>query len=178
MVQWPGCRYDIIANSPHMGDRFSDWYHKLFLCHPVFIERLFQIHMNNYVTSDFLWNNAYIIAHLPRRINPLRPRPNGRHFADDIFKCSLENENGWISPRISLKFVPKVRINNILALVQIMAWRLPGDKPLSGPMMVSLLTHICVIRPQWVNRMDTGWELREIHTFSVATLVKFVKVSC
>ena len=25
-----------------------------------------------------------------------------------------------------------------------MAWRRPGDKPLSGPMMVSLLTHICI----------------------------------
>ena len=84
--------------------------------------------------------------------NSLRPRPIRRHFADDIFKCILENENGWISPRISLKFVPKVRINNIPALVQIMAWRRPGDKPLSGPMMVSLLTHICVARPQWVKR--------------------------
>ena len=31
-----------------------------------------------------------------------------------------------------------------------MAWRRPGDKPLSEPMMVSLLTHICVIRSQWV----------------------------
>ena len=32
-----------------------------------------------------------------------------------------------------------------------MAWRLPGDKTLSEPIMVSLLTHICVTRPQWVN---------------------------
>ena len=40
-------------------------------------------------------------------------------------------------------------INNIPALVQIMACRRPGDKPLSGLMMVSLLTHICVTRPQW-----------------------------
>ena len=48
-------------------------------------------------------------------------------------------------------FVPKVRINNIPALVQIMAWRRPGDKSLSEPMMVSLLMHICVTRPQWVN---------------------------
>ena len=32
-----------------------------------------------------------------------------------------------------------------------MAWRRPGDKPLSEPMMVSLLTHICVTQPQWVN---------------------------
>ena len=53
-----------------------------------------------------------------------------------------------ISIKISLKFVPNGPINNIPALVQIMAWRRPGDKPLSEPMMVSLLTHICVTRPQ------------------------------
>ena len=85
-------------------------------------------------------------------INSLRPRLNRCHFADNIFKCIFLNENEWILSRISLKFVPKVRINNIPALVQIMAWRRPGDKPLSEPMIVSLLTHICVTRPQWVNR--------------------------
>ena len=53
----------------------------------------------------------------------------------------------------SLKFVPKVPINGIPALVQIMAWRRPGDKPLSETMMVSLLTHIWDTRPQWVNNM-------------------------
>ena len=42
-----------------------------------------------------------------------------------------------------MKLVPKGRINNIPALGQIMAWRRPGDKPLSEPMMVSLLKHIC-----------------------------------
>ena len=31
-----------------------------------------------------------------------------------------------------------------------MAWCRPGDKPLSESMMVRLLTHICVTRPQWV----------------------------
>ena len=31
-----------------------------------------------------------------------------------------------------------------------MAWRRPGDKPLSEPRMISLPTHICVTRPQWV----------------------------
>ena len=45
-------------------------------------------------------------------------------------------------------FVPKVQINNIPALAKIMAWRRQGDKPLSEPVMVSLPTHICVIRPQ------------------------------
>ena len=85
-------------------------------------------------------------------VNTLRPRQNGRHFADDIFKCIFLNENIRITLKISLKFVPEVRINNIPALVQIMAWRRPGDKLLSEPMMVSLLTHICVTRPQWINQ--------------------------
>ena len=81
-------------------------------------------------------------------INTLRPRQNGRHFPDDVFKCIFLNENVRISIEISLKFLLKGPINNILALVQIMAWRRSGDKPLSEPMMVSLPTHICVTRPQ------------------------------
>ena len=84
-------------------------------------------------------------------INTLRPRQNGRHFADDLFKCIFMNENILIPIKISLKFVPTGAINNIPALVQIMAWRRPGHKPLSEPMMVSLPTHICVTWPQWVN---------------------------
>ena len=83
-------------------------------------------------------------------VNTLRPRQNGRHVSDGIFKRIFLNENVWISLKIWLKFVPKVWINNIPALIQIMAWRRPGDKPLSGPMMLRLPTHICVTRPQWV----------------------------
>ena len=64
-------------------------------------------------------------------INTLRPRQNGPHFPDDIFQCIFLNGNAWIMISISLKFVPKVPINNIAALVQIMAWRRLGDKPLS-----------------------------------------------
>ena len=81
-------------------------------------------------------------------VNSLRPRRNSRHFTDDTFKHILLNENVRISIKISLKLVPKGPINNIPALVQIMAWRRPGDKPLSEPMMVSSLTDICVTRPQ------------------------------
>ena len=83
--------------------------------------------------------------------NSLRPRRNRRHFADDIFKGILLNENVLVLIKISLKFIPKGPINNIPALVQVMVWRRPGDKPLSEPIMVSLLTHICVTQPQWVN---------------------------
>ena len=87
---------------------------------------------------------------LKEAVNTLRPRRNRRYFADDIFKCIFMNENVRISIKISLKFVPKGPINNIPALIQIMAWRRPGDKPLSEQMMVSSLTHICVTWPQWV----------------------------
>ena len=98
----------------------------------------------------------------PVTIITLRPSRNEQHFADDIFKRIFFNENVWISIKISLKFVLKGPINNIPALVQIMAWRRPGDKPLSEPMMVRLLMHICwdyytivvsdicFTRPQWV----------------------------
>ena len=34
-----------------------------------------------------------------------------------------------------------------------MAWGRPGDKPLSDPLMISVLTHICVTRPQWVKSL-------------------------
>ena len=74
--------------------------------------------------------------------NTLMPRQDGRHLPDDIFLCIFLNENEGHSIEISLKFVPKVPINNIPALVQIIAWRRPGDKPLSEPMMVVLPTHM------------------------------------
>ena len=68
-------------------------------------------------------------------VNTLRPRQNGRHVADDMFKCIFLNENVWIPIEISLKFIPKGSINNNPALFQIMAWHHPGDKPLSEPVL-------------------------------------------
>ena len=94
-----------------------------------------------------------------RQINTLRPRQNGRHFADDTFKRIFLNQNVRNSIKISLKFVPKGPINNIPSLVQIIAWHRSGDKPLSEPMTDSLLTHICVTRPQWVNASYTLAEI-------------------
>ena len=91
----------------------------------------------------------YILQYRTTLFNTLRPRQNGRRFADDTFKRIFLNENVWISITISLKFVPKGPINNIPALVQIMAWHQPGDKPLSEPMLVGSMTHRCVTRPQW-----------------------------
>ena len=103
-------------------------------------------------------------------VNTLRPRQNGRLFVDDIFKCIFLNENVWIPVKLSLKFVPKGPINNIPALVQIMAWCRQGDKPLSEPMMVSLLTHICATRPQWVKyNMGVGKTLNNTSSIRFST---------
>ena len=38
-----------------------------------------------------------------------------------------------------MEFVPNGPINNIPALVQMMAWHRPGDKPLSEPMMANFV---------------------------------------
>ena len=102
------------------------------------------------------------------QVNTFRPRQNCCHFADDIFKCIFLKENVRLSIKISPKFVPKFWINNIPALVQMMAWRRRGDKPLSGQMIISLLTHICVTRPQWVNAMMTGFSMlcRSVYNIS------------
>ena len=56
-------------------------------------------------------------------------------LADDIFKWIFLNENGRILIQISLKLIPKSPIDNKSALVQAMAWRRRGDKPLPEPMM-------------------------------------------
>ena len=69
------------------------------------------------VSRVLTWKRTY------RPFNTLRSRQNGRQFPGDIFNCIFFNENVWISITISLKFVPKVPIDNKTALVQIMAWR-------------------------------------------------------
>ena len=102
------------------------------------------------------WHISWDVGNM---FNTLRLRQNGRHFSDDIFKYIFLNENVAILIKISLKFVPKGPINYIPALVQIMAWRRPGKKPLSEPMKVSLLMHICITRPQWVK-----WNFNQIST--------------
>ena len=92
-------------------------------------------------------------------LNKLRQRQNCCHFTDDIFKCIFLNENVWILFKISLKFVPKIWVNNIPALVQMMAWCRLGNRPLSEPMMVGLLMHIYiyVTWPQCVKRKLSSW---------------------
>ena len=56
--------------------------------------------------------------------------------ADDNFKCIFLNENERILIRISLKFVPRIPTDNKAALVQVMAWRRTGGKPLLERMLI------------------------------------------
>ena len=73
-----------------------------------------------------------------------RLRQNGRIFPDNIFKCIFLNENDRIPITISLKYAHRSPIDNKPALVQVMAWRQTGDKPLSDPMMTqSTEAYIC-----------------------------------
>ena len=117
---------------------------------------------NRHLTEIRAWisNHIYkIFCGMLSFINILRPGQNGHHSADDIFKRIFFNENVWISIKISMMFVLK----NITALVQIIAWCRPGDKPLSEPMMVGLPTHMCVTLPQWVNTLaNSALDLPEL----------------
>ena len=117
------------------------------------IQGFFSVYLlkSQYNFLIFLWS---IPAFAFSTLSTLRPRQNGPHFAEDMFKCIFLNENVWILIEISLKFVSKGSINNNPALFQIMAWRHLGNKPLSKAMMVSSLTHICVTWPQWVNMLN------------------------
>ena len=120
--------------------------------------------------------------------NTMRPRQVDHHLTHYIFACIFLNENVWISINISLNFVSNGQINNIAWLVRIMAWRLPGDKPLSEPMMVSLLTDICVTRPQWVeidssNSIDLIYidvcpVMRVVWILSCRNKVSILQVGC
>ena len=104
---------------------YSDWNHD---CKPY---KLNTLDLNNTETVTY---------------HTLRPSQNGRHFADAIFECIFMNENVWISLKISLKFVLKVELTIFQHWFR---WWL-GDKPLSAHVMVNILTHISVTRPQWV----------------------------
>ena len=94
--------------------------------------RSFEMHCDNFMWSLTHW---------------------GRDKMDAISQTTFSRAFSWMKIFDSPKFVPKGSINNIPALVQIMAWRRPGDKPLSEPMMLNLSTHMCVTRPQWVKGM-------------------------
>ena len=78
------------------------------------------------------WNYSPL---LQRRVNTLRPRQNGRLFADDIFNRIFLSENCCVSILIHWNLSQG---SKNAALGQIMAWRRIGVKPSSDPKMSNL----------------------------------------
>ena len=62
-----------------------------------------------------------------RHFNSSPSGQNGRHIADEIFRCISLNETFCILIGISLKFVHKGPIDIKWALVQAMAWALGAE---------------------------------------------------
>ena len=93
--------------------------------------------MENLGLSHGIWNTKYLInlTHWGR--------DKMATFLQTTFpKCMYFNEIVWIAIKISLNFANKGPIYNIPALIYIMDWCRPGDKPLSRTVMVKLPTHI------------------------------------
>ena len=91
-------------------------------------------HCNEYIVVFFLriCHQPSLTSHLTASItegfNSSPPRQNGCHCADNILICISVNEKFCILIKISLRFVPKIPIDNKPALVWIMAWPRLGDK--------------------------------------------------
>ena len=83
---------------------------------------------------EYVWGTTIFIAtlfiptYMRNETHTLRLRQNGCHFSNHIFRCIFLNENALIWIKICWSF-PKVPIDNIPALVKIMAWRWPSNKP-------------------------------------------------
>ena len=104
-----------------------------------------------------------------RWCNTLRSGINRRHYTDNFFECIFLNENIRIPIHIILKFVSKGPINTVPLLVQKMAWRRPGDKPLSDRWWLDYWCKYASLGSLslWGTRVSTGthisvifWSLR------------------
>ena len=74
--------------------------------------------------NDSLNKDAIMIT---INVDTSRPKQNGATLQMTLSNAFLE----WKCLNLNSKFVPRCSVNNILELVQIMAWHQPGDKPLS-----------------------------------------------
>ena len=75
----------------------------------------------SYPDDDYVWTRMFKLfylfsdnnscwMHILNHVNTLRSRQNGRHFADDILKCTFMNEHAWILIKISLFVSPEVNL--------------------------------------------------------------------
>ena len=88
---------------------------------PTYSTKVFGVTLNDHTKFHALITNICTTA--SRQINAFHSSPsgqNGRHFADDIFRCIFGNEKfSFFFIKISPKFVLKVPIDNNPALVYI-----------------------------------------------------------
>ena len=86
----------------------------------------------------------------PTAIPPPHPPPPhldkmADTFVEDVFKHIFLNEIVRISIKISLKFVPMWSNQFKSALIQVMAWRRTGDKPLPELMLTQFTDAYAVL---------------------------------
>ena len=120
-------------------------------------------------------NDPVSLYSLVAILKTLKPRQNGRHFADDILKCTFLNENVWISIK-RLKFVPKGRIKNTPAFFQkwlgtdqwrLVYWRIYaslGLNEINGSVCLELESaagRVVLLQQyiwtQWSSRREVSW---------------------
>ena len=102
-----------------------------------------------------------------------RPTQNGCYFGGSNFTLIFVNKNYWIFIPSSLKSVPygEMKINQFL--VQKMAWRQTGKKPLSPTVMLCFIgtyTHVSFSTDglKWLNRTQMKHWINTIrHIFSL-----------
>ena len=112
-------------------------------------QHLFRLWSGDIRQQPIVWANDNQYGNTrSQSINSFPLGQNGRHFADDTLRCIVLKKNAWILIKISLNFVSKGSVNNIPALVQIMAWCRISDRSLSEPML-TLLTDAS--RARWVD---------------------------
>ena len=126
-------RYFRAGSKPHQY-RFCG------ICHPgaIVLTQMAKVHFKRF--GHIKWFHVNMSrASSPHRIyaclTHLPPDKMVDILSDDIFKGIFLNKNARILIQNSLKFVPKSPIDNRPALVQVMAWRRRGDKPLPEPML-------------------------------------------
>ena len=74
-----------LALSGELWSVFYEYFNRNWPCYKGFLLYLEESSDTDILAILFMW-----------RLDTLRPRQDGRHFADDIFKCIFMNENFWI----------------------------------------------------------------------------------
>ena len=111
-------------------------------------------------------HNIILVSYQYRSLNSSIPGQNDRHFGRREFQMHFVGWNDRILIRISLKFVPRSPIDNMPALVQIMAWCRTGDKHSKHcEVHTGIVCYWYVITTEWLPvyhvRNYTHYQLRQ-----------------